>query len=219
MKNILRAITFTLFSGAVATLSASSVCPSTPTTTSDCNYLITIGSTGTASITDVAGSSSFNTMITFTDGTTDPGNNGSLVGVVNNYSRALTSFTLLGTGTNAGAFDFSFNGICVYTNAAYCATASTGYEGPTTTFSNLQSTVLFQTTQGTVSFNPTLASGMSTYFAIQGNASDLNANGGLTISNLAFVGSTATPEPAGFALLALGLSSVLVLRRKFVRSF
>ncbi len=141
---------------------------------------------------------------------------GSLIGVINNDSQALTGFTLLGSGAGAGIFDFSFNGICVYTNASYCSTAQTGYEGPTTTFSNLQSTVLFQTTKGLVSFAPGLASGSSTYFAIENTASDINANGGLTVSGLQFASATAaTPEPADFALIGLGISLLLVGRSKF----
>ena len=158
MKLILRALTFVLSTSAISILSAASVCPSTPTTTSDCDYMVTISGTGSASVSSVPGSTPFNSMVTFTDGTTDPGGNGSLVGVVNNYSQSLTSFTLLGSGASAGIFDFSFNGICVYTNASYCGTAATGYEGPTTIFSNLRSTVLFQTTEGTVNFSPSLAS-------------------------------------------------------------
>lgn len=188
-----------------------SVCPSTANTNSDCGFLITINSTGMASVTDVTGATAFNSSITFVDGTSDPGNDGSLVGVVNNYSEPLSSFTLEGTGANAGIFDFSFNGICAYTSAAYCTSAQSGYEGPTTTFTNLQSTILFETTEGTVNFNPTLGTGDSTYFSIEDNPADIGANGGLTVSNVDFA---ASPEPSEWALISLGLSLV-VLGRKF----
>jgi len=214
MKNILLALSIGILSGA-ATLSASSICPSTSTTTSDCDFVITIGSTGSASVATVPGSTAFNGPITFIDGTTDPGGDGSLVGVVNNYSQALTGFTLEGSGSGAGIFDFSFNGICVYTNASYCSTAQTGYEGPTTTFSDLQSTVLFQTTEGLVSFAPSLGSGQSTYFAIEDAASDINANGGLKVSGLTFA---AAPEPSEFALVSLGVGLLVFGRRKFKAS-
>jgi len=215
MKNILLAASFSLVAGA-ATLSASSVCPSTAYTNSDCAFVITIGSTGSATVSSVAGATAFNGPETFVDNTTDPGNDGSLVGVINDDSKTLTSFTLTGTGPNSGAFDFSFNGICVYTAAAYCSTAQTGYEGPTTTFTNLQSTVLFQTTEGTVTFNPGLATDASTYFAIQGAPSNFGA-GALSVSNVTFAATTATPEPGEFALVSLGLSLLAIGARKFHR--
>jgi hypothetical protein len=211
MKNILLAASFSLLAGA-ATLSASSVCPSTANTTTDCAFIITIGSTGSASVREVAGATAFNGPITFVDNTTDPGDDGSLVGVINDSSKTLTSFALTGSGANAGAFDFSFNGICVYTAAAYCSTAQTGYEGPTTTFSDLQSTVLFQTTEGTVTFNPGLATDASTYFAIEGAPSDFNSDS-LRVSDVTF----ATPEPSEFALISLGLSLLAIGARKFHR--
>ncbi len=214
MKTLLRVLPLALFISAAGTLSAASVCPSTPFTTSDCNFLVTIGASGTAAVSTVPGSSAFNGPQTFVDGSTDPGNDGSLVGVINNSSQALSSFTLLGSGTNAGVFDFSFNGICVYTNSSYCSTASTGYEGPTTTFSNLTSTVLFETTQATVGFAPSLAAGGSTFFSIEDSPSDIEANGGLSVSGLAFASNTAVPEPADVALVSAGLGVLLFLRRK-----
>lgn len=203
------------FLGAASSLSAASmVCPSTPSTTSDCNFLITIGSTGTATVSEVAGSSPFNTAMTFSDGSSDPGSDGSLVGIIDNYSKSLASLSLKGSGANAGIFDFSFNGICVYTSAAYCGTAATGYEGPTTTFSNLTSGVPFQTNEGTVNFSPALAMGQSTYFALENSAADIIANGGLTVTGETFAAATATPEPGEMALAGLGMSLVLLSVRK-----
>ena len=214
MINFFRALPAALFFCAVGTLPAASICPSTPYTTSDCNFLITLGSSGAASVSAVPGSSAFNGPQTFADGTSDPGNNGSLVGVINNSSQSLASFTLLGSGTSAGIFDFSFNGICVYTNASYCGTASTGYEGPTSTFSNLKSTVLFQTTMGSVNFGPSLDAGMSTFFSIENNPADINAHGGLSISGVTFGAGNAAPEPANMALVALGMVALLLGSRK-----
>jgi hypothetical protein len=217
MKKILFALTF--LAGSAAILSASNVCPSTPYTTSDCNYLITISSNGSASVSTVAGSSAFNGPVTFVDGTMDPGSDGSLVGVINYDSQALTSFTLTGAGAGYGVFDFTYNGICGYTGAAYCTSAVTGYEGPSTTFSNLQSTVPFETTMGTVTFNPTLATGSSTYFAIEDAPTDINANGGLAVSDVALAtGMTGAPEPAAIALMASGLGLLVLLRRRLVRA-
>ncbi len=214
MKSLFRAFAASLFFCVAGTLSAASICPSTQYTTSDCNFLITIGSGGMASVSAVPGSSAFNGPQTFADGTSDPGNDGSLLGVINNSSQPLTSFTLLGSGANAGIFDFSFNGICVYTNASYCSTASSGYEGPTTTFSNLKSTVLFQTTQGTVNFGPSLNAGMSTFFSIANNPADISAHGGLSVSNVALAGNAAAPEPANMALMVLGLGVLILSGRK-----
>ncbi len=214
MKNIFKASLLTFFCGAVYTVSAATVCPVTANTTSDCNFLITIGSTGTATVTTVPGSSPFNGPINFIDGTSDPGSDGSLIGVINNSSMSLGSFTITGAGANAGVFDFSYNGICVYTMAAYCTTAASGYEGPTTTFSDLQSTVLFETTQGDVTFNPGLASGSSTFFALEDTAADINANGGLQVSKIAF---SSAPEPADM-FCSRRVSEFGLIRRKTTKS-
>ena len=213
MKNSIPALVFLLAAGSAATLSASAICPSTPNTTSNCDFLLTIGATGAVTVSEVNNASAFNGPVNFIDGTSDPGGDGSLVGVVNNYSEPLMSLTLLGKGADAGIFDFSFNGICVYANAAYCTNAQTGYEGPTTTFSNLRSTALFETTEGNVSFNPYLTPGNSTYFAIEDAPADIMANGGLSVSNVAFA-----PEPSGIALVFAGVSFLLMLfRSKFLK--
>ncbi len=200
--------------GTIASVQASSICPSTANTTSDCDFLITIGSTGLVTVADVPGSTPFNSPITLVDGTVEPGGDASLVGVMNHYSQALTSLTLQGSGASAGIFDFSFNGICVYTNASYCANSATGYEGPTTTFGNLKIGSNFETSMGMVSFNPSLNMGQSTYFALEDTAADINANGGLTVLGETFSGTTATPEPADFTLVGLGASLLLFWRRK-----
>jgi len=218
MKNILLALSFGILTGA-ATLSASSICPSTATTTTDCDFIITISSAGGASVATVPGSTAFNGPITFIDGTSDPGGDGSLVGVINDYSEALTSFTLEGSGANAGIFDFSFNGICVYTSASYCSTAQTGYEGPTTTFTDLRSTVLFETTEGIVQFAPALGTGQSTYFSIEDGASDIISNGGLTVSDITFASAgSSAPEPGEFALVSLGAGLLFIGRQQFKRN-
>lgn len=198
---------------AASTLPASSICPATSVTNSDCAFLITIGTTGMASVTAVPGATAFNTMQTFADNTTDPGNDGSLVGVINDDSKPLSSFTLAGMGANYGIFDFTENGICVYTNASYCTTAISGYEGPTTTFTNLMSQN-FLTYEGTVNFGPNLGTGQSTYFSIENNPADILANGRLTVTGATFAGTTVTPEPSAFLLVGLGASLLLFWRLK-----
>lgn len=159
-------------------LQAASICPTTASTTTNCDYIITISPSGSVSVMDVPGSTAFNAPITFIDGTMDPGDDGSLVGVVNDSTMDLTSLTLEGTNGTSGIFDFSYNGICVYTMASYCATAASGHEGPTTTFTDLRSTVLFETNPGTVDFGPGLAPGQSTYFSLEDAASGIDADGG-----------------------------------------
>jgi hypothetical protein len=203
-----------LCAAAAAPLAASSVCPSTPQTTSDCDFLITVASNGSVSVATVPGSTPFNAPLTLPDGTMEPGGDASLVGVVNNYSRALTSLTLQGVGTEFGVFDFQFNGICVYTNAPYCATAASGYEGPTTTFANLKIGSDFKTGMGTVMFNPSLMMGSSTYFSLMESGADINANGGLTVVGETFAGTAAAPEPAQVGTLVLGLLIALFAVRR-----
>ena len=208
-KAILSAIV--LCAGAVMA-SAASICPSTPNTSTDCDYVITVGTTGAITVTSVPGSTPFNSKMILVDGTVEPGGDASLVGVVNDYSRSLTGLTLHGSGANAGLFDFSFNGICLYTSASYCGAAATGYEGPTTTFSNLMTGSNFQTDSGTVLFKPGLAMGQTTYFALEDSAADINAHGGLTVTGETFAGATATPEPADFVLVGIGGLALLLCR-------
>ncbi len=209
-RTLLAAVFCALSSGAML---ASSICPSTPTTTTDCDFVITIASSGTASVAKVPGSWPFITAMTLVDGTMVPGGNGSLVGVVNDYAKPLATLTIEGAGANTGIFDFDFNGICIYTKAAYCATAATGYEGPTTTFGNLKpGTNPFETAIATVMFHPGLAMGADTYFALEGSAADIEANGGLKVLGETFGSTTATPEPAALALLGLGGSLLYLLR-------
>ncbi len=80
-----------LCAGAAGALSAASVCPMVGNATTDCDFMITIGTTGSVSAADVPGSTPFNQPITLVDGTMVPGGDASLVGVVNDYSRSLTA--------------------------------------------------------------------------------------------------------------------------------
>ena len=210
----IRFLGLALFCGTVAAqFAAASICPSTSNTTTDCDFVITVAANGSISVATVPGSTPFNSPVTFSDGSFDPGGDASLVGVVNNYSLGLTSLTLKGQGADLGIFDFTSNGICMYSDAAYCDTAPSGYEGPTSTFSNLQANSNQLTTIGTVGFLPPLGPNMSTYFALEDSAADINANGGLTVLSSTF--ANATPEPSSAALLVAGLTAVLAgLRTK-----
>lgn len=69
--------------------------------------------------------------------------------------------------------------------------------------------MLFETTEGTVTFGPSLAPGSTTYFSIEDTATDINSNGGLQVSNIALA-----PEPAGFALAGMGLVVLILMRRQ-----
>ncbi len=76
----------------------------------------------------------------------------------------------------------------------------------------------FQTPVGTVSFDPSLAMGQSTYFSLQDSAADINAHDGLVVLGETFSGSTATPEPADFALMGIGASLLLLWNRRKQRA-
>lgn len=107
MKTISRFLASAFLAGAIgSTVSAASVCPTTPYTTSDCSFLITIGANGAATVSMIAGESPFNGPKTFVDGTSDPGSDGSLVGVINNDPNALMSFTLTGCRRQRRYFRF-----------------------------------------------------------------------------------------------------------------
>jgi hypothetical protein len=173
------------------TLSASAVCPTTANTNTDCGYLITIGPGGALSGAPVAGANPY-------DGSDD-----ALVGVINNSGSTYNgSITLIGSGNGGGIFAFDGDGICTFTNAAYCATAATGYEGPLNTFANITTTSVFDDT-GDVVFSG-LAAGGTSYFSLESSPSSIG---------LVVVGSSA-PEPASIAILGSGLVGLFLLRKR-----
>jgi hypothetical protein len=82
-----------------------------------------------------------------------------MIGIANNSNAILDSVTLEGSDT----FGFDGDGLCSYTGApSSCSTASTGYEGPGTSFTNYSST-----STGTVVFSPPLAPGGQAYFSLE----------------------------------------------------
>ena len=136
------------------------------------------------------------------------GSDDALVGVVNNTGSIYTgSFTLTGSGNGGGIFGFDLDGICTYTNAAYCsnASASTGYEGPLNTFTNISA----DQTTGTVDFSTLggIAVGGTSFFSLEGSPASIAAGGGIG------GGGTPVPAPMSLALLGFGTATLVLMRR------
>jgi RHS repeat-associated protein len=97
------------------------------------------------------------------DGTDD-----TLIGLLNNSSDTIGSIQL---SSDTDLFGFDGDGICTYsfTGDAYCSTEATqgddpyDYEGPGTTFSDINSNL----TGGTVNFSPGIAPGQTVYFSLE----------------------------------------------------
>jgi hypothetical protein len=200
MKTILIALSLIAVGGCLNSIIAAQICPTTPYTNTDCAFIITIGEGGTISIADVAGALSYDMGATGDD---------SLIGVINNSGADYTgNFMLAGTGNDGGIFNFDGTGICTYTGTTgtgapgptdYCATASTGYEGPLNTFSDIS----VDLTSGTVNIAG-LVAGATTYFSLESSPGSIADAGGL---------STA-PEPASIALLGGALGVLGFVRRR-----
>jgi hypothetical protein len=173
---------------------AATICPTTGSTNSDCGFILTIGTGGVVTGAAVPGAAAY-------DGSDD-----ALVGIVNNSGATYNgSIALSGTGNGGGIFAFEGDGICIYTSAPYCSTAATGYEGPLTTFSNINSTG----TSGLVNVLG-LASGANTYFSLESSPSSITGGGGITVGG-------STPEPSSVILMATGLLGVAgSIRRKLM---
>ncbi|HEX4164068.1 MAG TPA: hypothetical protein VHZ55_01220 [Bryobacteraceae bacterium] len=134
------------------------------------------------------------------------GSDDALIGVINNTGATFTgSFKLSGSGNGGGLFAFDGDGICSFITASYCATAPSGYDGPLTTFSSINSTG----TTGTVNILG-LAAGASTFFALESSPSSINGGGGPIIGG-------STPEPATNLLLGGGILLVVLLSRRLRR--
>jgi len=109
-----------------------------------------------------------------------------LVGIRNNSGQALSSITLTSANlTFRGAFAFDGDGPCAFASffelgtPTDCPTGGqTGYEGPGNTFTNPTGPFCngeFQCpTTGTIIFPNTLASGQSSWFALEGTPSSLS---------------------------------------------
>jgi len=129
---------------------ASPVAPSCPSlgTGVGCAYVVTVSPSGGVSVTAGANTSPL-------DGESDD----VMIGIANNSNALLDSVTLQGHGS----FGFDGDGLCAYEGApSSCVTASTGYEGPGTSFSNYSSV-----NTGTVVFTSPLAPGGQAYFSLE----------------------------------------------------
>ena len=112
--------------------------------------------------------------------------------------------TLSGSGKGGGIFGFEGDGIWIYTNATYCSTAQTGYEGPLNTFTNIST----DQTTGTVDFSTGsgIPVGGTSFFSLEGSPASI---GQITIPN-------PVPEPMSLAMLGVGVGSLLLTRRRRV---
>jgi len=163
-------------------------CPTTSNTNTDCAFLLTIAADGSITGSTVTGASPY-------DGSDD-----SLVGVVNNMATPFTgSIKLSGAGDGGGLFAFEGDGICLYTGAAYCSGASTGYEGPNNTFANINGTG----TSGDIVFNVGggIPAGGTSFFSLESSPSSITQGGGILVGG-------AVPEPAIWAMLLIGFFGI-----------
>lgn len=202
MRRFLTVLTLALASmGAFwAGPAAAAICPTTSNTNTDCGFILTINPDLSISSAAVSGANPY-------DGSDDV-----LVGVVNDASSTFSNAIFLsGSGNGGGLFAFDGDGICTFTNASYCSSASTGYEGPTTTFSNIDPSA----TSGDVNFTGGLAAGATAYFSLESSPSSITTGGGITVGGGGgSTGGTSVPEPAAFAVLGSGLLGLLLTRRR-----
>ena len=190
-KNVFLSVAFFVAAASFGSVaSAAPICPDTTSSNTDCGFLITIGTGNSLTGAAVMGANPY-------DGSDD-----ALVGIINNSGASYTgSFTLSGTGNGGGLFAFDGDGICAYVPAAYCSSAPTGYEGPITTFSNINASG----SMGTVNVAG-LANGATTFFSLEGSPASINGGGGPVIGG--------APEPGTNLLLAAGLLIIGVAFRK-----
>src|SRR5690349_21321595 len=126
-------------------------CPPIGADTTGCGLLLTINPDGTVTVTG-SGEGPY-------DGIDD-----TLVGVQNNSSVPIPKLSL--TGTTA-PFGFDGDGLCSGFSGtpAGCPFGPTGYEGPGTSFTNIDQTTF---NSGDVNFAGGIAPGQSAYFSLEG---------------------------------------------------
>jgi uncharacterized repeat protein (TIGR01451 family) len=151
---------------------------------SGCGVLITITGTAAAPVATITLPGNGNPY----DGDEDV-----LVGVQNNSTATISGLNLSSSG-NPGAFNFDQDGPCHY-NGADCFQGATGYEGPTTTFSQISG----NKASGAVNFTTPLAPGGSTWFALENNPTSAvvqdQCSGALPVGNATGCGALITINP------------------------
>src|SRR3954447_14357030 len=127
-------------------------CPAIGADTTGCGLLLTINADGTITVVE-SGEGPY-------DGIDD-----TLVGVQNNSAVSIPKLSL--TGTTA-PFGFDGDGLCSFLftgTPPLCPFGSTGYEGPNTSFTNIDTNTY---NSGDVVFAGGIAPGHSAYFSLEG---------------------------------------------------
>jgi hypothetical protein len=160
-----------------------------------CQFLITINATGIPTVAmdpNVPNNGPY-------DGSDD-----TLIGVLNNSSRTITSLPL-SSSTNIFAFDG--DGACTQTpGPANCGPDPSGYGSPNATFTAIN----VGATAGTVLFPAGLAPGGSTWFDLE---DALASSTQITPGTPGGTGGGTVPEPASMTLLGGGAAFLLVVAR------
>jgi len=167
---------------------SASICPAN--INAACDLVITLNADGSIATTGTGGSSI--------------GGEDALIGVVNDTTGALTSFSL----TGSGIYGFDGDGIDTYTGIGPVAgnPDTTTYGGPDGYFTNINGDT------GTVNFVGGIAPGGTDYFSLE-EAVSLTAPPTATAP---VTTTTTVPEPSSLIILLSALLGLTLLRRKSV---
>lgn len=193
------ALAFVAMPAHATVVAGGNVCPQAGSASVGAAYTSAVAATGTCNIVIT-----FNSDGSIGTSLANPnpydGSDDQLVGVVNNTSHVITSFSISGPDTgNGGPFGFDGDGICAYTPfASNSQPCNGGYLGGASSFSGINGT----NTSGTVNFVGIASGGGTSYFSLEEPAS-LNLR----------VGST--PEPGTLVMFGTGLIGLAgAIRRK-----